>query len=124
VKHLSKEAQVDKMIVFCGLDCVQCPAYIATQSGDPAALEKTAAMWREQFNSPDITAASIVCDGCAAQGRLSGYGATCQIRACALERGLETCAPCVDYDGCDKLGAFHVHAPEAKATLDGIQATL
>jgi hypothetical protein len=114
---------VDKMIVYCGLDCAKCPAYIATQADDREALEKTAVMWREQFNSPYITADNIVCDGCSTtDGRLSGYCSICEIRACALERGLETCAPCAEYDGCGKLAAFHEHAPEAKATLDELRA--
>jgi hypothetical protein len=115
---------MEDMIAACGLDCVQCPAYTATQADDWEALERTAAMWREQFNSPYITADSIVCDGCKGGGRLSEYCSMCEIRACALERGLETCAPCADYDGCGKLAAFHEHAPEAKAALDGIRATM
>jgi hypothetical protein len=110
--------------VYCGLDCAQCPAYVATQTDDREALERTAAMWREQFNVPEITAESIVCDGCASDGRLSGYCSICEIRACAQGRGLETCAPCAEYAGCSKLTAFHQHAPEAKATLDGMRAAM
>jgi predicted nucleic acid binding AN1-type Zn finger protein len=113
---------MDKMIAYCGLDCIQCPAYVATQADDREALEKTAAMWREQFNSPYITADSIICDGCMQDGRLSGYCTICEIRACALERGMETCALCAEYEGCGKLAAFHEHAPEAQATLDGLRA--
>ena len=89
------------------------------------ALEKTAAMWREQFNAPEITADSIICDGCpTTDGRLSGYCSICEIRACAVGRGVETCAPCAEYGGCAKLVAFHEHSPEAKATLDGLRAAL
>jgi hypothetical protein len=115
---------MDKMIAYCGLDCTQCPAYIATQADDWEALERTAAMWREQFNEPRITAESVVCDGCKGGGRLSGYCGMCEILACAKERGLETCAPCADYDGCGKLATFHEHAPDAKATLDGLRAAV
>ena len=87
---------MDKIIAYCGLNCSECPAYIATQSGDPAALEKVAAQWREAFNMPDLTAESVICDGCLQTnaGRLSGYCATCAIRACAVERGFLTCAEC------------------------------
>jgi hypothetical protein len=116
---------MDRMIAYCGLDCGQCPAYVATQANDREALERTAATWREQFNAPEITADSIICDGCpTTDGRLSGYCSICEIRACALERGLETCAPCAEYEGCGKLAAFHKHAPGAKATLDAIRATM
>jgi hypothetical protein len=99
---------------------------VATQSGDPADLERVAAEWREAFNMPDLTAESVICDGClpgAAVGRLSGYCATCAIRACAALRAVVNCAHCADYP-CEKLTGFWVHAPEAKATLDQIRAAL
>ena len=89
---------MEQMLGYCGLDCGQCPAYVATQSGDQAALEKTAAMWREEFNAPEITAESILCDGCTGGGRLSGYCSICEIRSCALGRGLETCGVDVPRD--------------------------
>jgi hypothetical protein len=114
---------MDKMIAYCGLDCVRCPAYIATQANDRAALEKVAAEWREAFD-PNITADSIICDGClvADGGRIAGYCSICEIRACARGRKLNTCAPCIEYESCAKLAGFHEHAPEARATLDGIRA--
>ena len=65
---------MDKLIAYCGLDCAKCPAYVATQSGDPAELERVAAEWREAFNMPDLTVESLICDGCLpgqASGRLS-----------------------------------------------------
>ena len=117
---------MDKIIAYCGLNCSECPAYVATQSGDPAALERVAAQWREAFNMPDLTAESVICDGCLPSevgGRLSGYCATCAIRACAVERGVVNCAHCVGF-ACDKLTAFWVHAPEAQATLEQIRAGL
>jgi len=122
---------MDKMIAYCGLTCTECPAYIATQSNSQEALEKVAAQWREQFKAPEITAASIICDGClATTGRLSGYCLQCQIRACAVERGRAVehgrvnCAHCDDYESCEKLAEFLVHAPEAKATLEKIRQAL
>ena len=111
---------MEKMLGYCGLDCLQCPAYKASQAGDQEALEQTAAMWREQFNSPQITAESIVCDGCKASGRLSAYCHICEISKCAQEHGLETCAPCADY-GCDKLAGFLEHAPEARQNLEALR---
>ncbi|MBN1976865.1 MAG: DUF3795 domain-containing protein [Anaerolineae bacterium] len=115
-----------QMIAYCGLDCGHCPAYVATQADDREGLERTAAMWREQFNAPEITADSIVCDGCmvADGGRIAGYCSICGIRACARARSLGTCAPCAEYVGCGKLAPFHEHSPEAKATLDAIRAAM
>ena len=48
---------MDKIVAYCGLVCTGCPAYVATQADDRAALEKVAAEWRKAFNSPEITAA-------------------------------------------------------------------
>jgi hypothetical protein len=124
-KHSLKEKTMDKMIAYCGLVCTECPAFIATQSNDPKALEAIAAKWREEFNAPQITVESILCDGClATTGRLSGYCGMCQIRASGLERGVVNCAHCVDYEGCEKLAGFHAHAPHAKANLEAIRKTL
>ena len=116
---------MDRITAYCGLLCSECPAYVATQSKDRSALERVAALWREQFNAPEMTADSIVCDGCLGHngGRLCGYGSVCEIRACALPRGVANCAHCGDY-ACEKLAAFFEHAPEARVMLDGVRQRL
>ena len=116
---------MDRIVAYCGLVCSDCPAYVATQSNDAAALERVAAQWREEFDSPDITADSILCDGCLGTngGRRIDYCATCQIRACALERGVVNCAYCADY-ACAKLEGFFAQAADARAVLDDIRRRL
>jgi hypothetical protein len=115
---------MDKIIAYCGLVCSNCPAYIATQADDRAALEQVAAQWREQFNAPDITVESAMCDGCLSNSeRLCGYCFECQVRACGMERGVVNCAYCDDY-GCDKIEGFFGFAPDARATLDAIRQGL
>jgi hypothetical protein len=114
---------VDKIIAYCGLVCIDCPAYIATQADDQAALEKVAAQWREAFNAPDITADSIICDGCLGDaGRKCGHCADCEIRACGVERGVANCAHCADY-ACAKLEGFFGFVPDARVVLDQIRAS-
>ena len=114
---------MEKIIAYCGLLCSECPAYIATQADDSAALERVAAQWREQFNSPDITAESVICDGClaSADARLAGYCSMCEIRACGVARGVENCAHCSNY-ACDRLESFFGHAPGAQHVLEGIRS--
>jgi len=116
---------MDRIVAYCGLICTDCPAYVATQTGDRAALERVAAQWREAFNAPEITADSIICDGCLGHddGRLAGYCATCEVRACSLGRGFVNCAHCADY-ACEKLEGFFGHASEARKTLDEIRQSL
>ncbi len=113
---------MNTIIAFCGLDCGQCEAYLATQANDEAAKERIAARWREEFQAPGITVASITCDGCLAfDGRLGGHCLECDIRACGEQKGLVNCASCPDY-ACEKLQAFFTQAPGARERLDALRA--
>ena len=116
---------MDKMIAFCGINCAECEAYLATQSGDQAWIERIAASSREQYHDPNITAATVACDGCqAATDRHCGYCAECGIRACGQERGLANCAYCQDYESCQRLADFFQMAPAVKANLEEIRRFL
>ncbi len=113
------------MIAMCGLDCSECKGYLATQANDEAEKERIAAEWRQAFNAPDITAASVTCDGCLAfDGRQGGYCSQCEIRACGVSRGYANCAHCPEFDTCTKLSTFLTQAPPARATLESIRSTL
>lgn len=113
-----------QMIAYCGLICTECPAYIATQANDRAALEQVAAQWSEEYDAPKLTADSVICDGClGSMGRKFGHCFKCEIRACAMSRTVVNCAHCDDY-GCETITGFFGFVPEAKATLDGIRARL
>jgi len=115
---------MDKIIAYCGLVCTACPAYIATQADNQAALEQVAAQWREEYNAPDITIESVICDGCVtADGRHCGHWFECNIRICGMERNVANCAHCDDY-GCEKLEGLFGFVPDAKVTLDGIRLAL
>ena len=119
---------MDTIIAYCGLVCTDCPAYIATQADDRAALEQVAAQWREEYNAPDITVESVICDGCLGiAGRHCAHCFDCEIRACGMERGVVNCAYCTDYarhGGCEKLAGFFGFVPDARATLDRIRQGL
>jgi hypothetical protein len=120
---------MEPIIAYCGLVCSGCDAYIATQSNDLEALERLAQRAREEFGIEDATAETSMCDGCLTEdGRQIAYCAMCEIRACAVARGLGgpppvNCAYCADY-ACDKLEAIFSHSAEARALLDEIQASL
>lgn len=116
---------MNRMVAYCGIVCTDCPAYIATQADDRAALERVAAQWREEFSAPEITVASVICDGCLASNgaRLAGYCSTCAIRACGVERDVVNCAHCAEYS-CDKLDGFLSHVPDARKVLEEIRQSL
>lgn len=112
---------MDKIIAYCGLLCDSCPAYIATQADDRAALEEVAARWREEYNAPDITVESVICDGCLADsGRHCGHWFECEVRACGQARSVVNCAHCPAYP-CEKLEGFFDLAPQARAVLDEVR---
>ena len=114
---------MDRIIAYCGLICSDCPAYIATQPDDYAALERVAAQWREEYNAPNITVQSVLCDGCLSGERKCSHCAECEIRACGLERGVINCAYCSDYP-CETLAGFFGFVPNAKVVLDEIRHAL
>ena len=115
---------MDRIVAYCGLVCTDCPAYVATQADDRAALERVAAQWREEYNAPSITVESVICDGClGSDGRHCGHCAECDIRACGMARGVVNCAYCPDY-ACEKVERFFGFVPEAQAVLGEIRAHL
>ncbi len=114
---------MNEMIAYCGLVCTDCPAYIATQADDTEALERIAVQWREEYNAPDLTVDSVICDGCLNGGRKCGHCAECEIRACGVEKGILNCAHCDDYP-CDGLVQFFGFVPEAQETLDNVRQSL
>ena len=116
---------MDKIVAYCGLVCTDCPAYIATQADDRAALERVAAQWREEYHAPNITVESVICDGClGSNGRHCSHCFECEIRACGVGRGLPNCAHCAEYGTCEKLAGFIEFVPQVRATLDEIRKAL
>jgi len=109
---------------YCGLDCETCEAYVATQAGDQAAQLDLLARWRAEYDSPQMTIEAVTCDGCTSQGRLGGYCPDCPVRACGSEKGVENCAHCDAFEGCELVGDFIAEIPVAKANLDAIRAGL
>lgn len=108
------------MIAYCGLNCSQCDAYIATQADDNAKREATAQQWSRMYNA-DIQPAQINCDGCKSKGVQFFHCNHCDIRQCCTSKGVEHCAACDSYI-CDTLAAFIKLAPEAGAALEKLRA--
>ncbi|MBS4015435.1 MAG: DUF3795 domain-containing protein [Candidatus Latescibacteria bacterium] len=108
------------IIAYCGINCNECPAYIATQNNDDVARAKVAEEWQKIFN-PNIKPEDINCDGCtSADTRLFSHCLECQIRLCGIEKKVENCAYCPEY-ACDKLKDCFKIVPAAQTTLDSIR---
>lgn len=115
---------MERIVAYCGLVCSECEAYVATQANDLETLERLAQHAREEFGVEDATVETTMCDGCLAEsGRQIAYCATCEIRACGVERGVVNCAHCADY-ACEKLEGFFAQVPDARSVLDEIRASL
>ncbi len=106
-----------RLIACCGIDCEKCDARIATVNDDDALREQTARKWSVMNNAPEITADTIHCMGCRADGAKFGYCAMCAIRSCAAGKGFETCAECTKLDSCPTIAPVLEHAPGARDNL-------
>lgn len=107
------------MIAYCGLDCEKCDAYLATINDDQALREKTAKLWAE-LNQAPILPEHINCQGCRADGIKTVFcDSLCEIRRCALKKGVETCGDCPDMEQCQTVGAVIANNPEARKNLMG-----
>jgi len=114
---------MDQLLGMCGIVCSECDAFQATQKDDNDKRTLVAQNWSKMFDA-DLKVEDINCEGCmSGSGIVFNYCSSCEIRACGVEKGLKTCAPCSDYP-CDRLTEFHKVAPDAKTVLDGIRETL
>lgn len=108
-----------EMIGYCGLDCEQCDAYLATIHNDQALREKTAKLWAELNNAP-ILPEHINCEGCRKNGTKTVFcDSLCEIRKCALHKGVSTCGDCPELDACPTVGAIISNNPTAFKNLKG-----
>ena len=111
---------MERVIATCGLICSECEAYKATQQGDDAALTEVAEAWSKQYGAV-LTAEDCSCNGCrASAGPWMSHCFECDIRACGIQHGVDTCAGCSSY-ACNTLSPFHEQVPDAKATLDSLR---
>ena len=108
-----------KLLAYCGLDCEQCAAYLATLHNDEALREKTAKLWSE-LNHTTILPQDIHCEGCRADGVKTVFcDKLCAIRSCALKKRVETCGACANWEKCPTVGKIISTHPEALKNLKG-----
>ena len=108
-----------RMIAYCGLDCEQCDAYLATIHNDQALREKTAKRWSE-LNNVTILPEDINCEGCRVDGVKTVYcDKLCEIRHCALKKGVETCGSCSEMESCATVAMVISNNPDALKNLKG-----
>lgn len=109
---------MDQDLGFCGIYCRECPAYIAKRDNDQKLREEASKGWKRAGYSYE--AEKINCDGCQSNGELLEYCAICEVRNCALAKGVSSCAHCNEYPCSDKLEPLwkQLEVPQAKENLD------
>jgi hypothetical protein len=108
------------LLAYCGINCSKCDAYIATQKNDDTLRAETAKKWSEEYKI-EMKPEGVNCDGCTSNsGRIVNYCAICEIRKCAWEKKLKTCASCPEYS-CEKLDKFLSQNDEARKILENLR---
>lgn len=87
-----------EILTRCGFRCDICPAYEKNIQGQEE-LKTIRSGWRSYFGF-DIPEDRIACVGCLNEGRHAD--ADCPVRPCAVERRIQTCADCPDFE-CERL---------------------
>ena len=118
---------MNTMFAYCGLDCAGCPIHLATlepdESKQRAMRLEIARICTEQYGMNILPKDVTDCDGCCSQtGKLFSGCAKCEIRKCAIDRKLMSCALCADY-ACQKLLKHFETDPSARTRLEAMRRT-
>ena len=108
------------MISCCGMNCLNCEAYIATKENDDAKRKEIAANWSIRY-SAEILQEQVNCTGCKSEDIKFFFTENmCPIRKCNIEKGTDNCAKCSEYK-CETLSEFIKMAPEIGEALETLK---
>ncbi len=109
------------MLGYCGINCLECRAYKGTVNGDETFLEQVAAT----YGKGAYQAHEWVCLGCGPHNQLflARNCFSCEIRLCATERAVQSCAACDEFERCARLQAFiRTESPGLVHTMEWLRA--
>lgn len=109
------------MTAYCGLNCSQCDAYLATLEDSEAGRQATAEKWSRMYQT-EIQPEQINCRGCKTEGAKFFHCRICEIRQCCITKGVDHCAACDQYI-CHTLAGFIKLAPEAGEALEILRSS-
>ncbi|MFH1213207.1 MAG: DUF3795 domain-containing protein [Candidatus Neomarinimicrobiota bacterium] len=111
------------IIAYCGLNCHECGAYLATIANDDAKRKEIAEQWSKEYHA-DIKPADINCTGCLTVGEnVFSHCKVCEIRLCGMQKKVVNCAHCDDF-ACEILENFFTMAPSLRKRLTELRAAL
>lgn len=105
------------MLSYCGIDCEECEAFIATKGDDKILKEKVANKWSKLYETK-MKPEDINCKGCKSGGQKGHYcEKMCKVSKCCIEKGFGTCAECESFV-CKDLQKIFNYSIDAKKRLD------
>ena len=116
---------METSIAFCGLNCDTCPVHLATLEQDKSRQQKM----RESIAEKCYSVYGLVlkpedisdCDGCRSDTGIIFPGClSCEIKKCAVEKNISSCAFCFYYV-CPKLQEHFLLDPDAQIRLEEIR---
>lgn len=108
------------MNTYCGLDCLKCECYIATQENDDQKRQDVAEKWTVQFNT-EVKPEQVNCNGCKFDGVKFFFTENmCEIRKCNIEKSNAHCPRCSEYR-CEKIEKFIELAPAVGEALEALR---
>lgn len=104
---------------LCGLDCSDCPCFLAWKNNNNDLRTKTAQRWSQEMNLPNLKAEDINCTGCLSdQEPHFSHCLQCPVRLCGQKRKIKNCGLCSDYSACQTIKSLHKDIPEGKSICD------
>ena len=91
---------MEPILTRCRYRCDLCLAYRPNVAATPSNQQKLSDGWHKYFGFR-LPPSEICCDGCMADNPKL-IDASCPVRPCVIERGLDNCSQCEDYV-CEKL---------------------
>lgn len=114
------DSEQEKLIAPCGLYCGACSIRLAGKRRDQQLLAQIAEVLTIQQGQP-IKVEDLACDGCLSSDVVAIVCRNCELRACALNKGIRHCSECSD-SPCQPLVDFSKDGlPHHAEVLDSIQ---
>ena len=109
------------MLSYCGLNCEECEAFVATKDNDEILKEKVANKWSKLYGK-ELKQENISCYGCKSDGQKGQYcGKMCKVSKCCIGKDFETCAQCESFV-CEDLQEIFNYSLDAKKNLECLRS--
>jgi len=108
---------MSELVGACGLYCGECEIYLAHINRDGEMKRSLAERISRSFGK-NVSPESVVCQGCKSE---LCWDEDCEIRMCAVAKGVDFCFECPDYP-CDKLKNFYDNGyQKARVNMEGMR---